>query len=222
MKRFKKNVIFPIFIKCAEICKDDFWKQLFEDMGYGKHPKNIFISDMTINIGKNKPAFSFVNLTEQEIVTNLIPFLQNHTSLYSCSDLKKRKLLIQQLKIEKEYINNIKWHQIRKTTHKKIFLLNFVDAKRAEFNLSWDKAINLYNLLLAEIFKQGMSKKIEYQNGSIISIEGLEFIDGNFIIEKEDESKNKVSKTQKKFTKWENYIKAYLKNNYKKLNTTKE
>lgn len=222
MKRFKKNVIFPIFIKCAEICKDDFWKQLFEDMGYGKHPKNIFISDKTINIGKNKPAFYFDNLSEQEIVNQLIPFLQTHTSLYSCSDLKKRKTLIQQLKNDRDYINSIKWPQIRKTTLKKIFLLNFVDAKRVEHNLSWDTATKLYNILLVEIFKQGMSKRIDYQNGVIISIDGLEFIDGDFVMEKEDEGKNKVSKTQKKFSRWENYMKGYFKTNYKKLNSSKE
>lgn len=216
MSKLKRNLIFPFFLKCAELCKDDFWKQVLEDMSYGKPPKNILVYDknLVLNVGKKKESFSFENLGEKEFIEKVIPFLQNNISLYSCNDVKKRQAIIEQLKKEKEKIKKSKWTQIRKSNPKKIFLLRFVHEKKQEFDLSWNTSTKLYNELFDVLFKQGMSKKVDFEDGKIISVEGLDFYDKSYSFLKLDEQTNKSNKSSKKITKWEAYIKSHLKSVY--------
>jgi hypothetical protein len=216
MSKIKRNLIFPFFLKCAELCKDDFWKQVLEDMSYGKPPKNILVYDknLVLNVGKKKESFSFENLGEKEFIEKVIPFLQNNISLYSCNDVKKRQAIIEQLKKEKEKIKKSKWTQIRKSNPKKIFLLRFVHEKKQEFDLSWNTSTKLYNELFDVLFKQGMSKKVDFEDGKIISVEGLDFYDKSYSFLKLDEQTNKSNKSSKKITKWEAYVKSHLKSVY--------
>ena len=220
MTKIKKNLIFPFFLKCADICKDDFWKQVFEDMAYGRPPKNILVYDKNIvlNIGKKKESFSFDNLDEQEFIEKVIPFLQSNISLYSTGDVKKKQSIIEYLEKEKEKIKKSKWTQIRKNNPKKIFLLRFINEKKQEYNLSWDTAKKLYVELYDVLFKQGMSKKVEFENGKIISIEGLDFSKKNYTLYKLDEQMIKSTKSSKKITKWEAYVKSHFKTIYESMN----
>lgn len=220
MSKLKRNLIFPFFLKCTEYCKDEFWKQVLEDMAYGKPPKNILVYDknLVLNIGKKKESFSFENLNEKEFIEQVIPFLQNHISLYSSSDVKKRQAIIEQMKKEKEKIKKSKWTQIRKNNPKKIFLLRFVHEKKQEFDLSWTTCTRLYNELFDVLFKQGMSKKVDFEDGKIISVEGLEFYEKSYSFQKLDEQTSKSNKTAKKFSKWEAYVKSHLKSIYLTMN----
>jgi hypothetical protein len=220
MKKIKRVVIFPLFLRTSELCKDEFWKQLLEDMAYGKHPKNIFVSNNSIIVGKNKATISYEGMNENDVIDKIIPFLQTYTSIYSCSDMKamkKRHNLAEQLKREKEHYKNIKWTQIRKTNFKKLMLLDFVNIKRLEHKLSWEKSKMLYKDLSDVVCKQGMSKKVEYQNGAIIYIEGLDFTEGDYTLVKNIDDLQKMMKTTKKSTKWESYVKKYLKHLYEEL-----
>jgi len=220
MSKLKRNLIFPFFLKCTEYCKDEFWKQVLEDMAYGKPPKNILVYDknLVLNIGKKKESFSFENLNEKEFIEQVIPFLQNHISLYSSTDVKKRQAIIEQLKKEKEKIKKSKWTQIRKNNPKKIFLLRFVHEKKQEFDLSWATCTRLYNELFDVLFKQGMSKKVDFEDGKIISVEGLDFYDKSYSFQKLDEQTSKSNKTSKKLSKWEAYVKSHLKSIYLTMN----
>ena len=220
MKKNKRVIICPLFMKSAEICKDDFWRQLLEDMAYGKPPKNIFVNhsaSLITCVGKSKAMISYENMDEKEILEKIIPFLQTHTSIYSCSDIKKRHNLMEQLKKEKDQLKSLKWSQIRKSTYKKILLLDFVNVKRVEHKLSWDKTRLLYRDLIEVVCKQGMSKKVEYIEGQIVYIEGLEFSEGDYNFLKNFDDLQKVLKSQKKTTKWESYIKKYLKTIYQEF-----
>lgn len=216
MSKLKRNLIFPFFLKCTEQCKDDFWKQVLEDMAYGKPPKNILVYDknLVLNIGKKKESFCFENLNEKQFIDQVIPFLQNNISLYSSTDVKKRQSIIEHMKKEKEKIKKSKWTQIRKNNPKKIFLLRFVHEKKQEFDLSWSTCTKLYKELFDVLFNQGMSKRVDFEDGKIVSVEGLEFFDKTYSFQKLDEQINKSNKTSKKLSKWEAYTKSHLKSIY--------
>ena len=216
-KRFKKTIVYPVFTKCAENCKDEFWKQLFEDLAFSKTPKNIIILSQQIVCTNGKKSFSkmcnsydFSHKTYSQICEELIPFLQTNSSIFSTKDLKKKKKVIQDLKKELSEQNNQKWQQIKNNNLKKIMILDFVIDVKNKYNWEWSHTKNFLNYLLNYIKRQGSSKKIEVVEGKILSIEGIS-IERFELDSFGDFSKENKYKSLKKDTRWEVYIKKHLK-----------
>lgn len=216
-KRFKKTIVYPIFTKCAEHCKDDFWKQLFEDLAFSKTPKNIAILSQQIVCTNGKKScsklcqsYDFSQKTSTQIYEELIPFLQNNSSIFSIKDLKRKKKVIQDLKKELQEQRSQKWQQIKNNNLKKILILDFVIEMKNKYNWDWNNGKNFLNYLLIYLKKQGSSKKIDIIDGRISTIEGLSVDNFDTDIFGDFSEENKY-KSLKKDTRWEAYIKKHLK-----------
>lgn len=90
--RGKKELHYPIFHECSELVSDEYWKSLFDDLGYGKYPKGLYISNNTICSTNKRKAFtySFINKPAKLIARELHELILEHTNLYSNRDLKKK------------------------------------------------------------------------------------------------------------------------------------
>lgn len=216
-KRFKKTIVYPVFTKCAENCKDDFWKQLFEDLSFSKTPKNIIILNQQIvctngkkSLSKLSQSYDFSNKTYNQIYEELIPFLQTNSSIFSTKDLKKKRKVIQDLKKDLAEQNSQKWQQIKNNNLKKIMILDFVIEVKNKYNWDWNHTKNFLNYVLNYMKRQGSSKKIDVFEGRILSIEGINI--ENFETDAfSDFSEENKYKSLKKDTRWEVYIKKHLK-----------
>jgi len=217
-KRFKKTIVYPIFTKCAENCKDEFWKQLLRDMSTGRMPKNILIINKTLtSSGKKSASLSLENTREEELAPLIVEFLQKNCSIFSANDIKKKCILINQIKKSNDENKKLKWPQIRKLNVRKLILLDFVYKKKLEYNLSWGQATSLYKQCEEIICSKGHSRKINFEDGEITSIDGVTLKQGSFEVQKLNEL-GKNSKIAKRDSKWESFIKDHLKEIYNSLN----
>jgi hypothetical protein len=217
MKFVKKAIFFPIFQKCSEQCKDEFWKQLLRDMSVGRMPKNILVVNKTL-VSNGKKNCSLSLEEEEEVLTQkIIEFIQKTCSIFSTIDIKKKNVLINEIKRDNEENKKQKWQQIRKNHLRKLYLLNFVYKNKVDYDLNWAQARALYRQCEEFLTSKGSSRKVVFENGEIIKIEGVTIAPGAFDVQKQQEQ-IKTSKLKKKETKWENYLREHLKHIYLELN----
>ena len=224
MKFIKKTVSFPLFQKCSEYCKDEFWKQLLRDMAIGKMPKNILvinkslISNATIGrLSKKSQSLNLENADAEEITPKIIDFIQVSCSIFSIIDVKKKNILINQIKKDNTENKKLKWQQIRKSHLRKMYLLDFVYKNKVQYDLNWNQSRSLYKQCEDFLSCKGSSKKVIFENGEIISIDGIEISPGSFEIQKVSDQQ-RSGKNCKKETRWENYLREHLKHIYSELN----
>lgn len=224
-KRFKKTIVYPVFTKCADHCKDDFWKQLFEDLAYSKTPKNVIIQNHQIICTNGKKStskllnsYDFSHKSDTEIYKELIPFLQNNSSIFSTKDLKKKKKVINEIRLELEEQKLLKWSQIKNNNVKKILLLDFAIDIKNKYKWDWNKAKIFLNYVVHYIKKQGSSNMVYITDGKITSVEGLEYENFKLDIFSDVVSEENKYKNTKKDNRWCFYIKKHLKSINEMLN----
>lgn len=218
MKSLKKNISFPIFQRCSDHCKDEFWKQQLRDMSTGRMPKNILIINKTLtSSGKKSASLSLENIKEEELAPLIVEFLQQNCSIFSANDIKKKCILINQIKKSNDENKKLKWPQIRKLNVRKLILLDFVYKSKMEYKLSWGQATSLYKQCEEIICSKGHSRKINFEDGEIISIDGVTLKSGSFEVQKLNDLGKNI-KIAKRDSKWESFIKDHLKEIYNSLN----
>lgn len=224
MKFVKKTVTFPLFQKCSEYCKDEFWKQLLRDMAVGKMPKNILVIQKNlvsnVNTGRVSKKSQSLNLedeTEEILTPKIIDFIQTSCSIFSTIDIKKKNILINQIRKDNTENKKLKWQQIRKSHLRKMYLLDFVYKNKVQYDLNWNQARSLYKQCEEFLTSKGSSKRVDFQDGEIISIEGVLISPGQFEVQKVVEQQ-RTGKNCKKETRWENYLREHLKHIYSELN----
>jgi hypothetical protein len=218
MKFVKKPIFFPLFQKCSEFSKDEFWKQLLRDMSVGKMPKNILVvQKILISNGKKRSSLSLEGEGEETLTTKIIEFIQKSCSIFSIIDIKKKNVLISEIKKDNEESKKQKWQQIRKNHLRKLYLLDFVYKNKENYDLNWNQARVLYKQCEEFLTCKGSSRKVVFENGEIIKIDGVTISPGYFDVQKQQEQM-KTSKLKKKESKWENYLREHLKHIYSELN----
>lgn len=219
MKSTKKTLSFPLFQKCSDFCKDEFWKQQLRDMSIGRMPKNILVINKTlVSSGRRSESLSLENYnSEEELCYRVVEFLQTNCFIFSSNDIKKKNILINQIRQNNDENRKLKWQQIRKLNVRKIFLLDFVYKNKVNYDLNWSQATTLYKLCEDFLTNKGSSRKIIFEDGEIQSIDGVTISPGGFEVQKFNEP-CKSSKVSKKDTGWESYVREHLKHIYNELN----
>lgn len=229
---FKEDkLIYPVFTLCLKHIKDDFWKNFFSDLSYGKHPKCIYINNNTIFSSNKKRNFSFAipkynthksddyNIDSKKIYIDLKNLLLDNTPLCSPIDIAEKKEKLKN-SFDEEITNETSWNEIKKKNVRDIFIIKYVIRMKEEYNLNWDKARNLYSIIqLAFIYKTHTSKDILFMNKQIEEIQDIIYDDkqghfnnirlnDDFILEDEITEE----KTKKYLTDyWEKYVISTIK-----------
>lgn len=224
-KSGKNNILYPIFSQCIRFTTDEFWKNLFEELSYGKCPKSIYISNNTIYSSNKRKGFSYIipmdeNKTPKEVVVEIRSLLMTNTSICSSTDvsLKKEELKIKQ---QDEITNETTWSEIRKKSLREIFIVKFTVRMKKRYKLSWLSARHLYSLIqIGFIYKSQTSKDVNFHNMKIENIEGIEYNSqlGRFVnkfYENEDiKEKEEIEDTDNYlYYFWDRYISAMSKIN---------
>jgi hypothetical protein len=182
----KKEIIYPIFLECCVYTTDTFWENIFEDLAYGKTPYGTYINKNFFCCSYKNKEFSYkIERKEAQVLYNDIYKLLT----------KKLGVLSHKEKIEKrddfyETECRIKkhreeWGNIRKKNIKDLLVERYVIDMKNKHSLSVKQTKYLLSVIfIAIVFKVITSKDIDYSDGKIQHIEGIEFVTKKLLIKR--------------------------------------
>jgi hypothetical protein len=180
----KKEIIYPIFLECCQYADDTFWENIFEDLAYGKSPYGTYISKDFLCCGYKKKEFSYkIEKKNTEVIySEIYELLTKKLGLLSYREKIKKKKIFTDL--ENSFLGTRKkWSDIKKKNMKELLIELYVTRMKNKYLLSSKQAKYLISIILiALVFKVITSNSIDYNNGRINSIEGIDFAKKQVII----------------------------------------
>jgi len=173
----RKEILYPIFLECCTHSDDIYWQNIFEDLSYGISPYGTYFSKDYLCCNYKKKEFSYK--IEQKESKQIYKEVYNLLS-------KKLGLLSQSQKIEKkkDFINfedSIKetrktWNDIRKKNIKELLIEQYTVKMKNRYSLNIKQTRNLLKvIIIALVLKIITANDIDYENGTITKIEGINF-----------------------------------------------
>lgn len=211
----KREIIYPIFLECIQYCTDNFWENVFEELAYGKTPSGTYINKGFLCCSFKDKEFSYkIERKEPNILyDDIYKLLNEKLGILSGKERIQKKIAFYELeKSIKESRSD--WSSIRKKNIKDILYGKYVVDMGKKYNLSQPQMRQLFSLiLLSMMFKTITSKDVEYDNGRIINIDGIEFEEGKIdlkrsLCNKVDISNNVIENKVKIMSdNWTKYLK---------------
>ena len=94
----KFDLLYPILLECCQYISDNFWKNVFEDLAYGKCPYGIFISNSFLYCNYKDKRFSYkidINQSSKQLYNDIYNLLYNKFQLRSNLDKFKNKKTVE-------------------------------------------------------------------------------------------------------------------------------
>ena len=201
---YMKKIVYPIFLECCQYTNDIFWENIFENLAYGKAPYGSHISE-------NFLCRSYKQKDSKTVYEEVFSLLSNRLGTFA-------QQVKDFTKIENDIKNSRKnWHGIKKNV-KELLIELYVSRMMNKYSLSMKQARYLLStILIAIIFKAITVNDIDYSNGRINKIDGINFAKKQVIITRNLWDMN-LSFTScifvdKKFmaNNWEKYLKGLRK-----------
>ena len=169
--RGKREVIHPIFLECKEQVENGFWKTLFEELAYGKYPKQFYITSQQVIQSSVRDAFqySFSNKPVDMIIKDVQELLTIHTNIISNEDLDVKKL--ENEKYKKESWNQ--WKDVKKKYIRDMLLMEYCIYIKQQLELSVSAMQQVYQTI-SNLLANGQLYDVVLKNNKIESIKGIE------------------------------------------------
>jgi hypothetical protein len=208
MPPLKRDVIYPIFLKCLPYVEDEFWKETFEELSYGNCYQGSYVSKgfLFSNVKSKEFAYKFIDKEPEKIYSDITKLLKEKLNIMSKND---RSILINEFEeIEKNIksIKNVDWNDIKKKSIKDILFQNYIINVKKKYSLRDSQVKCLYNTInLGLMLKSIKNSDIVYANGEIQEIKGISFYHERYKIDLDiysglDEEVGKVvGKKEEKF-----------------------
>lgn len=173
----KKEIIYPIFLECCQLAKDTFWVNVFEDLAYGKTPYGTYINkDFLCCSYKNKEfSYKIERKDPQELYNDIYELLTKKLGILSRKEKVKKRVDFHKTESRiKEFRQD--WANIKKKNIKDLLVERYVIDMKNKYSLTIKQCKYLLSVLfIAIVFKVITSKDIEYSEGKIQNIDGIEF-----------------------------------------------
>ena len=180
----KKEIVYPIFLECCAHASDTFWENVFEDLAYGKTPYGTYISKDFLCCSYQKKDFTYkIERKDAKHVYDEV-----HNLLVTKLGLFSPQERVRQKKVFDEYEDSMKfsrdsWSSIRKKSIKELLIELFVARMKKKHALTLKQSRHLLSVIfMAMVFKVITSDDIEYKEGLVQSINGIEFSQGKVVI----------------------------------------
>ena len=166
------NLVYPFFLDCCQYADNVFWGDIFFNLAFGIPPLGTYISQDFLCCSLNQKDFIY-GIEEKDSETlykEVYSLLRNRLGVFSHQD-----------KVGK--INDIEnLNDIKKKTKETLIEL-YVSKMRTNYSLSIKQARHLLStILIAMVFKVITAKDIDYSNGRINKINGINFSKNQVII----------------------------------------
>ena len=170
---YVKKLVYPIFLDCCQYTDNIFWEDIFANLAFGKPPCGSYISKNFLCCSHEQKEFNYKieKKDSKTVYEEVFSLLRNRLGIFS-----------HQEKVEK--INDIKnWNDIEKKKIKELLIELYVSRMRTKYSLSIKQARYLLStILIAMVFKAITVNDIDYSNGRINKIEGINFSKKQVII----------------------------------------
>lgn len=169
----KKEIVYPIFLEACQYVKDTFWKNVFEDLAYGHTPYGTYITKGFLRCNYKDKEFSYKidTVNPEKLHTEVYNLLHEKLGLLSDKDKLKKKHDFYNL----EQDTHKTWATIRKKNIKDLLIENYVVEMKQKHGLSVSQTRYLLStIMLCLIFKVITAKDIQYKNGQIEHIDGID------------------------------------------------
>ena len=170
---YVEKLVYPILLECCQYADDFFWEDIFMKMAFGKPPCGRLIFENFLYCSHNQKEFFYdIKDKDSKIIYNEVSsLLKNHLGIYfHQEDIGK--------------INDIKnWNDIKTKKMKELLIELYVSKMRTKYSLSIKQACYLLStILIAMALKLITVNDIDYSNGRINKIEGINFSKKQVII----------------------------------------
>jgi len=183
----KKEIIYPIFLECCQYADDAFWENIFEELAYGKAPYGTYISKnfLCCNYKKKEFIYKIEKKNAKTMYTEVYHLLTKKLGLLSQREkVKKRKAFMDLEDSMKK--SRKEWGSIRKKNMKELLIEMYVIRMKTKHSLTIKQSRYLLSIIfIAMVFKVIVSKDIDYSNGRINHIEGVDFIKKQIVIQRD-------------------------------------
>jgi hypothetical protein len=180
----KKEIIYPFFLECCQYADDTFWENIFEELAYGKPPYGTYISKDFLCCSYRNKEFSYkIERKAPEVLhADVYKLLTEKLGILSYREKAQKKLDFHELeKTIQESRSD--WSNIRKKNIKDVMYERYVIDMKNEHNLTLKQCKHLLATILVSImFKTISAKDIEYTDGKIQYIAGIDFKDGEILL----------------------------------------
>jgi hypothetical protein len=168
--RGKRELIHPIFIECKERVENGFWKTLFEELAYGKYPKQFYITQQQVIHSSVRDVFqySFSDKTVDDIIRDVQELLTLHTNLISNEDMDLKKL--ENEKYKKETWNQ--WKDVKKKYIREILIMEYCIMIKQQLQLSTSGMQQVYTTII-NLMNNGQLSDIQLKDNKIQHIKGI-------------------------------------------------
>jgi len=210
----KKEIIYPFFLECCKYTDDSFWECVFEDLACGISPYGTYINKGYLCCCKGKNSSYKIERKDAEILYEEIrTILKDRVGILSKKEKQKKRIAFRDEEIRIKNSRE-KWENIRKKTIRDGLIQNYVIEMRKKHVLSKKQSKYLLTLInIGLLFKNITSDDIEYEDGKIIDIRGIEVVNGrietikNMYYTEDDSSNSHLKKKKRIFDGWDRYIK---------------
>ncbi len=172
----KREIIYPIFLECCQFTDDKFWENVFEDLAYGKTPYGTYISKDFLCCSYKKKEFSYKieKKLPKDVYNDVYDLLTNKLGLLSPLEKSKKRKIFKD--IEEDITESRKnWNDIKKKNIKELLIELYVARMKNTHSLTLKQARYLLSIIfVGMIFKVITNKDVDYKNGKIENIDGIE------------------------------------------------
>jgi hypothetical protein len=172
----KREIIYPIFLECCQFTDDKFWENVFEDLAYGKTPYGTYISKdfLCCSYKKKEFIYKIEKKLPKDVYNDVYDLLTNKLGLLSPLEKSKKRKIFKD--IEEDITESRKnWNDIKKKNIKELLIELYVARMKNTHSLTLKQARYLLSIIfVGMIFKVITNKDVDYKNGKIENIDGIE------------------------------------------------
>jgi len=183
----KKEIIYPVFLECCEFTEDTFWENIFEDLACSKTPYGTYINKNFLCCSYKNKEFSYkierknpheLYIDVYNLLTKKLGILSHREKIKKRDDFHKTESRIKEFRQD--------WGNIRKKNIKDLLVERYVIDIKNKYLLSVKQSKYLLSVIfIAIVFKVITPVDIDYRNGKIHNINGIEFTKNNIIIKRD-------------------------------------
>ena len=176
-KKNARDIIYPLFEKCAALTNDKFWVSIFQNCARGKFPRYFSFKNNLLTYRKaNKTKRILITNSPSEAFTTSIGFFQEFGGILSESDRKKRQKDEEERMLELANNQDLTWKDIKIDKIKEVLISEFIDdlSIKMEFN-SVEKNELTTTIKKGFMLKYFSNDDVYMEDGRILEIDGLVF-----------------------------------------------
>lgn len=176
----RKDLLHPIFLKCVEMSDKLYWRNILEDMAYGRCPYGLYIKknylcsfikgrECSYFIDNDKPIEEFYREVIEDVLKQRIGLRSPEER-----DLHKERFMIRKTQIMD--LRKEEWNHIRKKMVRDILFEQFILRQATIFLLSMNVCRRVLCLIsIGVLLKTIQNQDIKYKDGYVHNINGFHF-----------------------------------------------